>query len=80
MANPGRYCKAYTMKQLRAYPQWGDLAADMKDDDVVFLQEDHSVTKSIFVDEEVLRSDMSPEWIAFCRDQLAFLPDVATST
>jgi len=82
MATLGQYCKAYPLKQLSAYSAWrsgqgvSDTGTGENDHgDIVFLQENYTVTRDIFLDEDVIFSDVTPEWVAFCREQLAFAPD-----
>ena len=80
MATLGRYCKAYTFKQLRTYPGWGSRAIDKGDDEIAFLQENHTVTTGIFLDDGPVFTDVTPEWIDYCRDQLAFAPEQADAS
>lgn len=82
MATLGRYCKAYTFKQLRTYPGWGNRAAEKGDDEIAFLQENHTVTTGIFLDDGPIlsKADVSPEWVAYCRDHLAFAPEQANAS
>lgn len=83
----GIYCKAYQLKQLRAYPNWrenGAAARSAGDDpksgarvldgeDVVYVQEDLSVTDGIFLDEHVIFSDDRADWSEYCRNVLHFV-------
>ena len=42
----------------------------------VFLHENYHVTADVFVDEQVVFDAVSPEWMAFCAQQLEFsVPD-----
>lgn len=51
---------------------------ELKDDDILYLQENYVVTDGIFKDENVVFSDVTPEWEDFCRTTLAFeIPDYA---
>jgi hypothetical protein len=91
MAEMGKYCKAYQAKDLRAFAQWReDLAAmrqdvagaaeggrtALRDDDILYLQENYVVTDGIFKDEHIVFADLSEAWKAFCRGQLQFqVPD-----
>ena len=54
-------------------------AQDQEADDEVYLfvQEDYRVTGDIFVDEHVVFGAITPEWIAFCKDELKFDPNDA---
>jgi hypothetical protein len=91
MAEMGRYCKAYLVKDLRAFPGWredagairhrdeesdgdrGGAAPDvLVDDDILYLQENYVVTDGIFIDENVVFADVTPEWREFCAGPLAF--------
>ncbi|HEX8174594.1 MAG TPA: hypothetical protein VF543_05690 [Pyrinomonadaceae bacterium] len=83
----GKYCKAYTLDELRKFSGWneelpekqgaganGEAQAEGEADlsDIVFLQEDYTVTTGIFLDENVVFDKVTPEWIEFCRDTLKF--------
>lgn len=81
----GLYCKAYQLRDMRAYPQWQEhaararLASDsdaaprtLTDDSIVYLQEDLSVTDDIFLGEHVLFSSQDSSWAEYCRDRLQF--------
>lgn len=81
----GLYCKAYHLRDMRAYPQWQEQAAQarpasetdttprlLSDDSVVYLQEDLSVTDDIFLGEHVLFSSQDSAWSDFCRGRLGF--------
>jgi hypothetical protein len=46
----------------------------LRDEDIVYLQEDYTVTKGIFIDEETIFDNDAPDWIEFCRDALNFAP------
>jgi hypothetical protein len=49
----------------------------LEDDDYLFLQENFVVTDGIFLDQHVIFDRVTPEWKAFCVEQLAFVvPDV----
>ena len=43
---------------------------ELTDADYVYLQTDFTVTDGIFIDENVIFSDVTPEWIEFCRNVL----------
>jgi hypothetical protein len=87
-----KYMKAYLLGELRRFPNWherrwqdwvkaheGDEtppARELGEDDVVFIQEDGVVTKDVFGDGDVVFDDVTPEWLSFCSDTLAFsVPD-----
>jgi hypothetical protein len=44
----------------------------LTDEDYLFVQEDFRVTDGIFVDENIIFDDVSPEWIEYCRNTLGF--------
>jgi hypothetical protein len=44
-----------------------EIARELNDDDYVYLHGDFTVTDGIFIDENVIFSDVTPEWIEFCR-------------
>lgn len=87
MSRMGKYCKAYTLDDLRKFSGWSEefrveqgtganveAQAEGEEDlsDIVFLQENYTVTTGIFLDENVVFDKVTPEWIEFCRDTLKF--------
>jgi len=44
---------------------------ELTDDDYVYLHENFIVTDGIFIDENIIFSDVTPEWIEFCRNVLS---------
>lgn len=83
MKRMGTYCKAFYVGRLREFPGWaerpeaaGDDPADapaLVDEDLVYLQEDYTVTRGIFIDEDTVFDNVTPDWIEFCRDTLNFV-------
>lgn len=51
-----------------------EVTRELRDDDYVYLHENFTVTDGIFIDENIIFSDVTPEWITFCRDVLAQHP------
>jgi hypothetical protein len=47
------------------------MARELTDADYVYLQINFTVTDGIFIDENIIFSDVTPEWIEFCRNVLA---------
>jgi hypothetical protein len=45
-------------------------ARELTDDDFLYLQENFVVTDGIFIDENIIFDDVSPEWISFCQNTL----------
>ena len=93
------YARAYLLGELRKFSDWHEekinwtetVRADengnsreLSDDDVVFLQEDFTVTELIWPGENVIFNRITPEWIDFCTQELYFtVPDdfdLVTST
>ncbi|WP_438010579.1 ankyrin repeat domain-containing protein [Sorangium sp. So ce321] len=73
---PKPYCRAYHLRALREFPGWTENGPPGEDDTVVFVHQDLTVTRSMFHGEDVVMSDVSPQWQAFCRDILSFeVPD-----
>lgn len=69
------YCKAYQLSDLRRFPQWPPDEAG-GGDDVAFLHDNLSVTRSMWPGEDVLFDGTTAGWAEFCRDVLAFrVPD-----
>jgi len=78
--SPGRkYCSAVFLKDLRRYPAWAENEngkQPLTDDDVVFLHEDYSVTRSIWANEDVVFDKITEQWKNFCNSELQFaVPD-----
>jgi hypothetical protein len=75
MATMGRYCKAYPVDRFQEFPGWPrhlPVQADVPEEDrYYFLQENHTVTKDIFL-EDVVFGDITDEWRRFCRETLTF--------
>ena len=45
---------------------------ELKDDDILYLQETYIVTDGIFLDENIIFDEVTDEWKAFCTDTLQF--------
>ena len=45
-------------------------ARRLTDADYVYLQRNFTVTDGIFIDENIIFSDVTPEWIEYCRSVL----------
>jgi uncharacterized protein len=73
----GNYARAYLLGDLRKFRDWQESNGDeLSDDDVVFLQEDFTVTRLIWPGENVIFNQNTPEWIKFCTQELQFkVPD-----
>lgn len=85
------YARAYLLGDLRKFSDWREekinwkesVPADengnsreLSDDDVVFLQQDFTVTELIWPGENVIFNRTTPEWIDFCTQELQFkVPD-----
>lgn len=88
MAEMSRYCRAYLVKDFRAFAHWNeDVSAlapaddgsgeqlprhELKDDDILYLQENYVVTDGIFKDEHVVFAGDGEPWRNFCRTVLSF--------
>lgn len=59
----------------------GPVPRTLTDDDFLYLQENYVVTDGIFIDENIIFDSVTPEWIEFCRNTLAFeVPEYAKSS
>jgi len=47
-----------------------EIARELTDADYVYLHGNFTVTDGIFIDENIIFSDVTPEWIDFCREVL----------
>ena len=91
MATMGKYCKAYSINELRNYSSWSeqvestrkekqegpdgkeiDVSRALTDNDYLYLQENYVVTDGIYNDENVIFNQVTPEWIAYCKEVLKF--------
>jgi hypothetical protein len=51
---------------------------ELTGDSIVYVQENYVVTDGIFKDENILFDDVTPEWVAYCQEELAFeIPEYA---
>jgi hypothetical protein len=70
------YCKAYTLAEVRSFPGWSAGAQpaehDLADDEIVYLCEDYIVLRNPIREEDVLFSQVTPEWQEFCTTTLSF--------
>jgi hypothetical protein len=63
------------VSDLRAFPSFTE-TQQLADDDVVFLHQDYTVTRSIWAGEDVLFDNVTDEWKNFCNTELRFVvPD-----
>lgn len=77
----GRYCKAYPIARLHEFGDWAKyyrkpekdqpVTEDAKED-YLFLQENLTVTKGIFLDEDIVFDNITSEWESFCKNTLNF--------
>lgn len=49
-----------------------EMARTLTDDDFLYLQENFTVTDGIFLDENVVFDEVTPEWMEFCKGTLEF--------
>jgi hypothetical protein len=49
-----------------------EVARTLTDDDFLYLQENFTVTDGIFLDENVVFEEVTPEWVEFCKGALEF--------
>ncbi|HEX2268323.1 MAG TPA: hypothetical protein VHH35_02240 [Pyrinomonadaceae bacterium] len=49
-----------------------EVQRELSDSDFFYLQEDLVVTDDIFIDENIVFADVTPEWIEFCKNTLKF--------
>lgn len=55
-----------------------EVARELTDDAIVYVQENYIVTDGIFKDENVLFDAVTPSWIEYCQKTLEFeIPDYA---
>jgi len=90
MSKMGKYCKAYMIPRFREFSGWtedsqnarkeNDAPRQLTDADFLYLQENFVVTDGVFLDENVIFDNVTPEWINFCEKVLEFkIPDYAVA-
>jgi hypothetical protein len=53
-----------------------EVPREVTDDDVLYLQENYTVTDGIFLDQNIVFDNLTPEWQEFCTETLKFeLPE-----
>jgi len=73
-----RYCKAYAVERFNEFPGWGETssAPAAKEGEepakYLYLHQDYTVTDGIFMGENVVYQDVTPEWTEFCKNVLKF--------
>lgn len=91
MSKMGKYCKAYMIPSFREFSGWtensqnarkeNDSPRQLTDADFLYLQENFVVTDGIFIDENVIFDNVTPEWTDFCKNVLKFeIPDYAKAS
>ena len=91
MGTMGKYCQAYMIPSLREFNGWTENAQNARKEngsprhltekDFLYLQENYFVTDGIFIDENVIFNNVTPEWIDFCKNVLKFqVPEYASAT
>src|SRR5215212_10231627 len=56
-----------------------NVTRELTDDAFLYLQENFVVTDGIFIDENIIFDDISPEWIRFCETTLGAQAPAHTS-
>ena len=46
---------------------------ELTDADYVYVQRNFTVTDGIFIDENIIFDDVTPDWIEFCQDVLGYV-------
>ena len=54
-----------------------EVARELTDANYVYLHTDFTVTDGIFIDENIIFDDVTPEWIEFCQEILRNHPPVS---
>ena len=91
MARMGRYCKAYMLPSLRQFGGWTEKSENarqengaprqLNDTGFLYLHENHVVTDGIFMYENVIFDNVTPEWIDICKSVLKFeVPDYVSAS
>jgi hypothetical protein len=49
-----------------------EIQRELTDDDILYLQENYIATDDIFIDENIIFDNVTPEWKDFCHQELHF--------
>lgn len=77
-AETRRYCKGVRVADLRRYDGWSEGhdeaagQAPLSDENVVYLHQDFTVTRSIWPGAQVIFTDGTPQWRRYCERTLGF--------
>ncbi|MCB1033749.1 MAG: hypothetical protein KDD47_07940 [Acidobacteria bacterium] len=79
-----KYSKAYYLKDLRSYDGWKELERsdgdELSDETIVYLQDNYTVVKDVFDEEDYIFSDVDDTWMSFCKEKLEFeIPDFGSA-
>lgn len=67
-------------KQKDANGKEAEVTRILTDNDYLYIQENYVVTDGIFKDDNVIFDQVTPEWIAYCRETLKFeIPSFAST-
>lgn len=71
-----KYSKAYYLKDLRKFSGWEEMDRpdkdELEDDTIVFVQDNFTVVKDCFEEEDYIYNDVTDEWKEFCEKELKF--------
>ena len=91
MSKMGKYCKAYMILSFRQFSGWTEISENARKENnsprqltgsgFLYLQENFVVTDGIFMDENVIFDNVTPDWIDFCKTVLKFeIPTYASAS
>ena len=49
-----------------------DIERELTENSFLYVQENFTVTDGIFLDENVIFADVTPEWVEYCKNELKF--------
>jgi hypothetical protein len=78
MATMSDYCKAYYVRDLRAFSGWS-APQELSDTDHLYLHDNFVVTRGIINDEDIVFQAVTEEWKKFASESLNFNPPVYES-
>jgi hypothetical protein len=73
-----QYYRAYSIARLRRFAGWAEVGAayGTEPPEICYLRDDLRLVDEPFDDADVIVAEVSPEWRAFCREDLEFsVPD-----
>jgi hypothetical protein len=79
MSQMSKYCKAISIETLKEFKSWpedvtrlltAEASSSKPSSGYLFVHDDFRLTRSIFLDEDIILNNPTSDWVAFCKDKL----------